>query len=817
MKKIFTLISGTALFSAALYAQPVGWTYVMPVQITNNTSSLVTDYQASLTINTQALIGAGQMLATGDDIRFGKECSGTTLYNYWIESGINTTTTTIWVKVDSIPASGSRTFYMYYGNSSATAVSAVPGTFIGPHSSTDSVASGGAGGATNSQRGFRFAPNVDILMTHFGKREPNGTTRYVTLFNFSTQAVIAQLQVSGPAAQYSYGALASPVWLTQGTQYVCELYQGASDGYYFGTSSQIGQHLTYLDMRYCNSCTQNTFPTNTLNNYHYGYPDFWYFSRNMVTPAPTVSYPSTGTPPVIALGADIAVCSGSSASIGATATGGSGSFTYLWTPSAGLSSDSLAVVTATPSATSTYVLTVTDNINCGTNDADTITVTVNSLPVVALGSDAAFCASTILDAQNAGSTYLWSDSSTSQTLNVLASGTYDVAVTDGNGCTGNDTITVTINPLPAVNLGQDVVQCAGTVTFDAQNAGATYLWSDSTTAQTLITGSGGTFYVTVTDSNGCSAADTVMATINPLPAVNLGNDASFCGSTVLDAQNAGANFAWNDSTTAQTLNVSLSGAYYVTVTDGNGCSAADTINVTINTFPTVNLGSDIEQCGGTATLDAQNAGSTYLWSDSSSAQTLVVSASGTYYVMVTDSNGCSGSDSVLVTINTPPTVTAAIPQSTVCLADAAFTLTGGSPAGGTYSGTGVSGGQFNPSVAGTGTFTITYTYTDGNNCTASATDQVAVSACVGIQAQHNDWTLNAYPNPFGDQLDVVLAGYQGKASIRLVDITGRVIYTGTMMNGEKHTIPATEFPAGSYLLEVLTDSGKTVRQLIHSK
>ena len=265
---------------------PSGWAYSAPYVITENSGSTLTDYQLRMEINTQDLITAGSLDPTGKDLRFGYN-NGATLLNYWIESGLNTATTVIWVKVDNLPASANTTIYMYYGNPSATAVSAVSGTFVGPHSSTDSVASGGSGGVAGSQRGFRFAPNEDVLVTSFGKREPNGTTRYVTLFDFSSQAILNQTQVSGPAAQYSYTDISSPLWLTQSTQYLLELYQGAGDGYYFGVSSQIGQHLTYYDMKYCNGCTQNTFPTSTLSNYQYGYPDLWYFTKNNVSPAPT--------------------------------------------------------------------------------------------------------------------------------------------------------------------------------------------------------------------------------------------------------------------------------------------------------------------------------------------------------------------------------------------------------------------------------------------------------------------------------------------------------------------------------------------------
>ena len=89
--------------------------------------------------------------------------------------------------------------------------------------------------------GFAFTPNEDVLLTQFGKREPNGTPRYVTLFNFATQAIIARNNKFRDRQRYVYADAAQPIWLTSGTQYIVTLYQGATDGYYFGTSSQMKQ------------------------------------------------------------------------------------------------------------------------------------------------------------------------------------------------------------------------------------------------------------------------------------------------------------------------------------------------------------------------------------------------------------------------------------------------------------------------------------------------------------------------------------------------------------------------------------------------
>ena len=269
-------------------AQPAGWSQVRSFTVTENSGAALSAYPVRVVLDTATPIAAGQMRSDAGDLRFGADLAGTTLYSYWIETGVNTASTVAWVAIPSIAASSTVTVYAYFGNAAATSAATLS-IFNGPFSSTDQVASGGAGGVAGSQRGFRFAPNVPILVTEFGKREPNGSTRYVTLFDFSTQAIVAQTQVSGPAGTYTYASLSNPVWLTAGTQYVLELYQGASDGYYFGTSSQINANLTYYDMRYCNGCTQNTFPTSVLSNYHYGYPDLNFYTRQIVNPEPTVS------------------------------------------------------------------------------------------------------------------------------------------------------------------------------------------------------------------------------------------------------------------------------------------------------------------------------------------------------------------------------------------------------------------------------------------------------------------------------------------------------------------------------------------------
>lgn len=114
------------------------------------------------------------------------------------------------------------------------------------------------------------------------------------------------------------------------------------------------------------------------------------------------------------------------------------------------------------------------------------------------------------------------------------------------------------------------------------------------------------------------------------------------------------------------------------------------------------------------------------------------------------------------------------PFDDVCLTWPAFELTGGSPAGGTYSGPGVDNGWFDPNVAGLGTHTITYTYSGLSDCENSMDESILVDPCTGI-GDHEKNVLNLYPNPTDGQFKVVV-NYVGKIDIQITNLLGEVVY-----------------------------------------
>ena len=116
---------------------------------------------------------------------------------------------------------------------------------------------------------------------------------------------------------------------------------------------------------------------------------------------------------------------------------------------------------------------------------------------------------------------------------------------------------------PIVNLGNDLSVCMGdSLVLDAGNPGANYLWSTGEITQTITVGTAGTYWVEVTDTNGCQRMDTIVIGLDPLPVVNLGPDTVICigDSIPLDAGNPGATYIWSNGKTTRIIaaNTSIS-------------------------------------------------------------------------------------------------------------------------------------------------------------------------------------------------------------------------------------------------------------------
>jgi len=279
------------------------------------------------------------------------------------------------------------------------------------------------------------------------------------------------------------------------------------------------------------------------------------------------------------------------------------------------------------------------------------TTTACTVPDPAITGNTSFCSgsSTTLDAgTGTGWSYLWNTGATTQTINVTGAGTYWVDVTDVCG-TGTDSITITVNPNPVVNLGNDTTLCPGdNLLLNATTTGATYLWQNNSMNATYNVTGAGVYSVQVT-VNGCTGSDNINVSYNSPFTINLGNDTMLCIGQllVLDAAINGGSYVWQDNSTNSTYNVTTAGTYSVDVTV-NGCTETDDIIISYGSGLPVNIGDDTTLCTGQSLLlDATTAGANYLWQDNSTNATFNVTTAGTYFVAV-DLNGCSGADTINV-------------------------------------------------------------------------------------------------------------------------------------------------------------------------
>jgi hypothetical protein len=386
--------------------------------------------------------------------------------------------------------------------------------------------------------------------------------------------------------------------------------------------------------------------------------------------------------------------------------------------------------------------TVTSAAGCPTMPANLhFDVTADPMPTsISASGPTTFCpgGSVVLTAAavpGAGY-YRWSNGAQSQSITITAGGTYSVhAVKAANGCAGMESapVSVTIQPAPTATItaGGPTTFCAGgSVTLTA-SSGASYLWSTGATTQAITASASGNYSVAVTNANGCSAtSSTTVATMNanPTASITAGGPTTFCaGASVTLTASSGASYLWSTGATTQSINVSGSGNYGVTVTNANGCSAASSPTVvTVNPNPTASItaGGPTTFCaGGSVTLTASS-GASYLWSTGAITQSIVVSATGSYNVTVTNANGCSAtSPSTAVTVNANPTATITAGGPTTFCAGGSVTLTASSGASYLWS-----NGAITQSIVVSATGSYNVTVTNAGCSATSASTAVTVRA-----------------------------------------------------------------------------------------
>jgi type IX secretion system substrate protein len=342
---------------------------------------------------------------------------------------------------------------------------------------------------------------------------------------------------------------------------------------------------------------------------------------------------------------------------------------------------------------------------------------------------------------------------------IVGVGTHTItyAYTDGGGCVNSATEELVVHALPVVTFSFNVSEACQIVdglplvglNANVSPPGGEYSGGNYVAfiGPALDVNTPGEFVVTYTytDGNGCVNSATDNFVVHPLPVVTFSlADTEYCVDETSVTLSGGSPVGGEYAGTAVSSGIfdpSSAGVGIHTITysytNPNGCINSATDEVVVHALPVVTLDittTEICAYGGVLYLDGNSPGTNGTWSGDGIIETgfsPTTAGAGTHTITWThtDANGCVNSATDAMTVHALPVVTLTFTTSEYCVDVAQFTLTGGSPVGGTYSGTGTVGGtDFDPGSAVIGRNSITYMYTDANGCTSSAHADIVVNA-----------------------------------------------------------------------------------------
>ena len=379
--------------------------------------------------------------------------------------------------------------------------------------------------------------------------------------------------------------------------------------------------------------------------------------------------------------------------------------------------------------------------------ASTATIVSVGATTACSGSTIAINTSTI-----SGASYTWYNGTTlisgatSATYNATVAGNYSVKLNNVGCAIPSNSLTLVFNALPSVSVAASSMSvCEGqTVTLNSSGAQTYSITNGVTDGAAFTPTTTATYTVTGSDMNSCENIAVITVTVNSIPTLSISAiSAILCEGETTTITASGANtYAWTSGPTTATYSVtpSSSTTYSVIGTDVTGCSNTMDMLITVNALPTLTINaSNSTICLGETTTLTSSGASTYTWTGGSTATNYSVTptANTTYSIVGTDANGCSDSETIMITVNNLPTVTTTISSTLICSGETATLTAGGAN---TYAWTnGINTGINEVTPISNTTYTVIGT--DLNNCSSSSVVSVSVNITPTITASTTNSTI----------------------------------------------------------------------------
>lgn len=399
-----------------------------------------------------------------------------------------------------------------------------------------------------------------------------------------------------------------------------------------------------------------------------------------------------------------------------TAVGGN---SYLWsnyeqTPS---------IAVSTPGV---YVVTVSNEYGCSSTTSHTLVS--NPLPVPQITGESTFCEGSFATLNASGGiSYLWSSGEATPNISAYQAGTYMVTITNEHGCTSTAQTQVSSNTPPSVVINGATEICEGdyTVFNVASNANCSYVWNTESVGNSIVASTAGTYTVTATSPNGCTATASHTMRVNPLPTPSINGNLTPClGKSTTLTVTGGATYVWSTGSTEDNITIQPTApiTYSVTATSPAGCTATNSVAITTHPVPSPSIQGNTILCHeGSSTLTAVG-GIAFNWSTGATSNNITINEAGTYTVTITNSFGCSATTSAVATIE--PQIIANIVGNDIVCAGESITLhaTGGEDY---LWNTGLNTASLTHTPTSNTTYTCTVTSVNG--CEAVASKEVTVT------------------------------------------------------------------------------------------